>query len=48
MRTKTTTLEELKVLPKRSFDSVEEFIVFTKTQKDIFIDALKDYIIEKR
>ena len=33
------SIEELKVLPKRSFDSVEEFIEFTKMQKEILLDA---------
>lgn len=34
-----STLEYLDVLPKRQFDSVEEFIEFTKTHKDILVDA---------
>lgn len=33
------TLDHLDVLPKRQFDSVEEFIEFTKTHKDIIADA---------
>jgi hypothetical protein len=33
------TLEILKVLPKREFKSVDEFIVFTKEHKDLLIDA---------
>ncbi|MFT6707820.1 MAG: hypothetical protein ACJATF_002675, partial [Flavobacteriales bacterium] len=32
-------LETLDVLPKRKFDSVKEFIEFTKNHKDILIDA---------
>ncbi len=34
-----STLADLDVLPKRQFDSVEEFIEFTKTYKDILADA---------
>lgn len=33
------TLEKLCVLPKRSFETVEEFIAFTKAHKDLLIDA---------
>ncbi len=33
------TLDKLSVLPKRSFQTVEEFIAFTKAHKDLLIDA---------
>jgi len=33
------TLDNLDVLPKRTFESVEEFIEFTKAHEDILIDA---------
>jgi len=32
-------LHKLKVLPKRTFESVDEFIEFAKAHKDIIIDA---------
>jgi len=32
-------LQELKVLPKRKFDTVNEFLDFTKENKDLLIDA---------
>lgn len=34
-----TALDKLKVLPKRTFESVDEFIEFTKSHPDIIIDA---------
>ena len=34
-----SALESLDVLPKRQFGSVEEFVEFTKTHKDILADA---------
>jgi len=33
------TLDKLDVLPKRSFQSVDEFIEFTKAHQDLLIDA---------
>lgn len=33
------TLDKLSVLPKRSFQTVEEFIEFTKAHEDLLIDA---------
>lgn len=33
------TLDKLSVLPKRSFETVDEFIAFTKDHKDLLIDA---------
>lgn len=32
-------LENLKVLPRRKFDTVEDFIAFTKSHTDLLIDA---------
>jgi len=34
-----TALNKLEVLPKRTFESVEEFIEFTKSYEDIIFDA---------
>jgi len=48
-------LEKLQVLPKRNFDSVEEFLEFIKGTEDLLIDATerlhhrkKDYEEQKR
>lgn len=32
-------LDKLNCLPKRCFDSVDEFVTFTKEKKDLIIDA---------
>lgn len=43
-----TALVNLDVLPKRKFDSVEEFIEFTKEHKDLLIDATERLHHRKR
>ena len=50
-----SALETLNVLPKRKFDSVEEFLEFIKENKDLLIDATvrihhrkKDYEEQKK
>lgn len=49
------SLASLQVLPKRKFDTVQEFVEFTKEHKDILIDATerlhhrkKDYEAQKK